>query len=293
MILPKPLKRALRGAAHRFGYDVVPLNGANTAVTPPATVEPEPQDADSSPPADADAPAPIQGPAGPLVFPPDIDEATQATVEAVWPYTMTSVHRVMALCDAVRYISRNAIPGDVVECGVWRGGSMLAVARTLLELTDMSRDLWLYDTFQGMPEPASVDRRIYDRASAAEVLQNSDRDSNYWAVSTLDEVKATMRQCAYPEERLHFVAGMVEETIPTNDPTRIALLRLDTDWYESTRHELRHLVPRMSPGGVMIIDDYGDWAGARLAVDEYLREQDLHVFLHRIDHTGRLIIMPA
>ena len=108
--------------------------------------------------------------------------------------------------------------------------------------------------------------------------------------ATLDEVAApTCAATGYPAERLHFVEGKVEDTIPEQAPERIALLRLDTDWYESTRHELEHLYPRLSPGGVLIIDDYGHWEGARQAVDEYFKGE---VYLHRIDYTGRLAIKP-
>jgi hypothetical protein len=92
---------------------------------------------------------------------------------------------------------------------------------------------------------------------------------------------------------MFFIKGKVEETIPEQAPAQIALLRLDTDWYESTYHELVHLYPRLSPGGILIIDDYGHWAGARKAVDEYFAEHRLNLFLHRIDYTGRICIKTA
>jgi hypothetical protein len=97
----------------------------------------------------------------------------------------------------------------------------------------------------------------------------------------------------YPADRLHLVQGKVEDTLPGAAPARIALLRLDTDWYESTRHELVHLYPRLVPNGVLIIDDYGDWVGAKEAVDEYFAAQPFQPFLSRMDHTGRLAIKPA
>jgi hypothetical protein len=96
----------------------------------------------------------------------------------------------------------------------------------------------------------------------------------------------------YPEERIHFVPGRVEETLPQNAPKDIALLRLDTDWYASTKHELQHLYPRLVPGGVLIVDDYGYWQGARQAVDEYLSENGLALLLNRIDHTARIAVKP-
>jgi hypothetical protein len=83
---------------------------------------------------------------------------------------------------------------------------------------------------------------------------------------------------------------MVEETIPQHAPEQISVLRLDTDWYSSTKHELMHLFPRLSKNGVLIIDDYGHWAGARKAVDEYFADQTIQPLLNRIDQTGRACI---
>ena len=96
----------------------------------------------------------------------------------------------------------------------------------------------------------------------------------------------------YPEQRLHFVPGLVEETIPAQVPEGISLLRLDTDYYASTKHELTHLYPRIAAGGVLLIDDYGHWAGCKKAVDEYLASRD-PVLLHRIDYTGRVTVVPG
>jgi O-methyltransferase len=221
----------------------------------------------------------------------DIAAAIRATWLAVQEYTMTSPERVVALCEAIVYISSNHIDGDIVECGVWRGGSMLAAARSLLEQADRGRTLWLYDTFSGMPEPALVDRRSSDGVSAADLLAAADRTTDLWAVSGLDEVKHTMSLCNYPADRIRYIEGRVEDTIPHTIPERIALLRLDTDWYESTLHELRHLLPRVSPGGILLVDDYGHWQGARRAVDEYLAATNTRLFLCRIDYTGRIAVV--
>jgi hypothetical protein len=102
-----------------------------------------------------------------------------------------------------------------------------------------------------------------------------------------------MALSGYDAARLRFVKGKVEDTVPAQAPARIAILRLDTDWYESTRHELEHLDPRLSPGGVLIIDDYGHWAGCRQAVDEYFASRKLHALLNRVDYTGRIAVKPA
>jgi len=224
----------------------------------------------------------------PAVIPPDIDDA-RGLVEAVSSFTMTSPERIVALRDAVRYVCRHDIAGDVVECGVWRGGSMMAVALTLLELGGRRR-LHLFDTFDGMPPPTSHDRDL-SGVAASGLLAAEDRDTgSTWARSPLEDVRGNLLSTGYPAELVHFVPGLVEETIPTRAPDRIAILRLDTDWYESTRHELEHLYPRLVQGGVLIIDDYGHWQGARRAVDEYLATTNARVLLSRIDYTGRLAI---
>src|SRR5690606_23062787 len=102
--------------------------------------------------------------------------------------------------------------------------------------------------------------------------------------------KATMSLSAYPAGNIRYVAGKVEDTIPAVIPDKIAILRLDTDWYSSTKHELVHLFPKLSNGGILIIDDYGHWEGARKAVDEYFEETGTRIYLSRIDETGRVAV---
>jgi hypothetical protein len=208
----------------------------------------------------------------------------------VKPYTMTSPERVFGLIEAVKYISKNKIEGAVAECGVWKGGSMLAVAKTLLYMNDSNRPLFLYDTFSGMSAPTEDDKTTDDK-KAADLLKKSDvKTSDVWAYSGLDEVKATMDLSGYKKDLIHFVEGKVEDTIPGTLPGKIALLRLDTDWYESTKHELIHLFPLLATGGVLIIDDYGFWKGARKAVDEYFSQNNIRILLTRMDDTGRVAV---
>lgn len=109
----------------------------------------------------------------------------------------------------------------------------------------------------------------------------------------MGEVSSNLARTDYPSERTHLVKGRVEDTVPSEAPERIAVLRLDTDWYESTRHEMEQLFPRLPPGGVLILDDYGHWQGSRRAVDEYLAAEGLHLLLQRIDYTGRIATKPG
>ena len=219
------------------------------------------------------------------------DAAARAVIERVRPWTMTQPEKLFGLILATRYVVEHGIPGDIVECGVWRGGSMQAAALTLLERGDSSRHLHLYDTYEGMPPPQDVDRRR-DGKSAAELLASSSHDSNLWAVATLDDVQAGMAGVGYPSERVHFHPGRVEDTIPAEAPESAAILRLDTDWYSSTRHELEHLYHRLSPGGVLILDDYGYWEGARRATEEFLDESGAPLLLVPL-HDGRIAVKPG
>lgn len=221
-------------------------------------------------------------------FPADFEPEHKHIVSKVAPFTMTSQERVFSLIEAVKYIHKYHIEGDIVECGVWKGGSMLAIAETLHRLGDTQRKLFLYDTFEGMSEPSGVDE-TFDGDNAATLLQKDQQKSGLiWAYSTLDTVKQTMNLSKYPAENIHYVKGKVEDTIPAQTPQKIALLRLDTDWYESTKHELIHLFPLLQTGGILIIDDYGFWKGARKAVDEYFEQ--IPILLSRIDDTGRIAI---
>jgi O-methyltransferase len=224
-------------------------------------------------------------------LPADMDEEAKETIRAVRPFTMTSADKLYALIMATRYVARHSIPGDIVECGVWRGGSMQAAARTLLACGDTERDLYLFDTYEGMPPPSDADVRLADGTSAEQLLAASSRESKVWAVATLEDVRGAFADVPYPQERVHFVKGLVEDTIPDEAPDRIAILRLDTDWYESTRHELEHLYPRLSPGGVLLIDDYGYWQGSRKAVDEFIERTGARLLLQRMS-SGRIAVKP-
>ncbi len=217
------------------------------------------------------------------------DEAAVEIIQRVQDRTMTDHAKLFGLVEATRYVARSGIPGDVVECGVWRGGSMQAVALTLLEQGASDRGLHLFDTFEGMPPPTEADRR--GDTSAEEMLAAHSSDHRVWAVAGLDDVREAMREVDYPEQNVYFHEGLVEDTVPGQAPEVIALLRLDTDWYESTRHELEHLYDRLAPGGVLILDDYGDWDGARKAADEFVAGLGHPLLLQPLG-SGRLVVKP-
>ncbi len=222
----------------------------------------------------------------------DLEPEFLASVERVRRYTMTSIERLYALWSSVGYVCKAPVPGDLVECGVWRGGSVMMIALELLRLRAQNRDLWLYDTFSGLPRP--------DPALDVDVLGNRAIDGwqartltdgrTYWAYADQGDVRRNVGSTGYPSDRLHFVAGLVEDTIPKVAPARIALLRIDTDWYASYRHVLRELYQRIAPGGIIIFDDYGHFTGARKAVDEFRAENKIVTPLMRVDYSCRMMM---
>lgn len=247
------MKGILRKAFNRFGFDVIRYNSTGIA------------DFENFP---------------------DLSAEERKIVAAVKPFTMTGIERIVCLINAVTYISDNQISGDIVECGVWRGGSIMAAALMLLARGDTTRNLYLYDTFEGMSAPTQFDKSFDGVAAQTQMHQEAGK----WCYASIEDVRENVLSTGYPKKKIYFVKGKVEDTIPQTIPAHLALLRLDTDWYESTKHELVHLYPRLAPEGVLIIDDYGHWQGARKAVDEYFAEQNRKIYLHRIDYTGRIAV---
>jgi O-methyltransferase len=223
------------------------------------------------------------------------DEGDRRIVEQALPSTMTGVPRLLALVDSVRYCVRREIPGAFAECGVWLGGSVAAMLLTLQEMGTTDREIYLYDTFEGMTEPTEHDTSKFHEPAVEAWREAEQQDGRVYgglfdpSFFNEEAVREKLLATGYPEERLHFVKGPVEETIPATMPPDLALLRLDTDWYESTRHELEHLYPLLSPGGILIIDDYGHWEGCRRAVDEYFAD-GAGPLLNRVDYAGRVAV---
>jgi len=223
-------------------------------------------------------------------FPVDYDEMALPIMRAATPYTRTRKEKKYALYLATRYVVENEIPGAIVECGVWRGGSMHIVARTLDAIGDTSRELYLFDTFEGMTPPTDKDL-TFSGKPVSELLDGQPKTARIWAVASLEDVKEAFEQVPYPDDKIHFIKGPVEESLPEQAPDEIAILRLDTDWYESTRHELLTLFDRLVPGGVLIVDDYGSFQGAKQAVDEFIAETGSRLLLIPLG-PGRIAVKP-
>lgn len=225
---------------------------------------------------------------GPATPSHDMGEEFKELLHKAIPYSLTSQERMYAMHQATEYVSKYNIPGDIVECGVWKGGSAMISALKLMQMQDTERKIYLYDTYEGMSEPTEKDVNYCGRPAQEKWELMKDPQRNNWCYASVEEVRKNVFSTGYPENNFIFVKGKVEDTIPAKKPSSISILRLDTDWYESTYHELVHLFPLLSPGGVIIIDDYGHWSGAREATDKYFRENNIRIFLGRIDNTGRI-----
>jgi predicted O-methyltransferase YrrM len=223
-------------------------------------------------------------------FPADFSGQDADDFRFVRPYTMVPPERIYTLTRAVEYIVGHAVPGAFVECGTWKGGASMAMARSLKRLGVTDRDLYLFDLFADN-WPLPTERDVHNGQKALDLV-NAGYQVPTEMLYTLDDVKRNMGLAGYAEARTHYVMGSVMDTVPDRSPEQIALLRLDTDFYESTLHELVHLYPRLVSGGVIIIDDYGDWEGSRAATDEYLAKHNIPLCLIRVDVGARMAVKP-
>ena len=201
--------------------------------------------------------------------------------DIVRPYTMTDTPRVDCLFNSLEYVRQNGIVGDFVECGVWKGGNILGIMKYLEYYNNFESRIWLYDTFSGMTEPEDNDVDFL-KNKAADILDNVRCDNS------LDEVINVLSLSNYPRDKVYLIVGDVCQTlkIKENVPEKIALLRLDTDWYASTKIELETLWEKLEMGAPCIIDDYGHWLGCRQAVDEFFGTLPCHHEAQVIDYTG-------
>ena len=226
----------------------------------------------------------------PILFQ-DIDENFFELAKKCMPFTMTSTERLYSTYKSVEYTVKNNIPGDYVECGVWKGGNSMMIVLTLLKNNCTDKKIFLYDTYEGMSKPSINDEDNSNKNILSRYEKNeNDKSGSNWNRSEIEEAKVNLYSTGYPKKNLIFVKGKVEDTIPKTVPQKIAFLRLDTDFYESTKHELKHLYPILENKGVLIIDDYGHFQGCRKAVDEYFEENNINILLNRIDYTGRTAI---
>ncbi len=222
------------------------------------------------------------------IYPKDMDAEFFPIYHNCKNFTMTSIERCYALYKAIEYIHEREIPGEIVECGVWKGGSAMICALSLLHFGEMNRDIYLYDTFTGMVEPSPRDISLNGEIALDTYHELITHEYNNWCYAPFDEVSKNILSTGYPIEKIKLIKGKVEDTIPKYSPSKIAILRMDTDWYSSTFHQFTHLYPLVPKGGVVIIDDYGYWQGCKEATDDYFRQRGDFILLNRIDDGGRI-----
>ena len=223
-----------------------------------------------------------------------LSDFEKKTLEIASKYSMTGFERMFFLIKALRQIQIDDVEGDFVECGVWRGGNLILFQKMIEKLNFNNRKIFAYDTFSGMSQPSKEDSNINNES--AEKILNSlkkkkvDPEKNIiFAKCNLEDVKKNFEMNTENNDNLICIKGEVEKTlkIVENLPTKISLLRLDTDWYESTKIELEVLFPLLSKNGILIIDDYGYWKGSKKAVDEYFKDKNINLF--KIDFTSRYL----
>lgn len=192
--------------------------------------------------------------------------------------TMTSQERVEGLHQALINVYKNKIQGDFVECGVWMGGNLVIAKKFFDSVNDSSRVFYGFDTFEGMTKPTEHDSKKAHR---------------WWngvgaCIASIDEVTNEIKRHEIFDHRIILVKGDINDTLKNlvNLPEKISILRLDTDWYDSTKVELEILYNKLVPGGYLIIDDYGYWSGCAKAVDEFFGKEFVDNNFLKLDNTG-------
>tara|TARA_Y200000002_G_C22663537_1_gene656907 strand:+ start:952 stop:1716 length:765 start_codon:yes stop_codon:yes gene_type:complete len=213
-------------------------------------------------------------------------------IELTKKYSMNGSLRIWTLITALKKILENNIEGDFVETGVWKGGNLILIKKYIQKYQAKEKKIFGYDTFEGMPEPTNNDKD-FKNINASDYFNNKNKLENFTSFNSqinLDQVQKNFIEATGDSKNLFLVKGKTQDTlsIKTNIPDKIAILRLNTCFYESTKLELEILYDKLQKGGYLIIDDYGYWKGAKLAVDEFFKNQKIN--LHFVDHTCRFLI---
>lgn len=194
----------------------------------------------------------------------------------VQPYTMTSNECIFHLYDTLEKIRIDNVEGDIAECGVWRAGNILGIIEYLQYHKMFDRNVWMYDTFSGMTKPSDEDFKNDGTSNNKDILNYW--SNNKWCYCSLDDVKKNLSISNFPTNNIKYVIGDVCNTLTKDEniPDKLSLLRLDTDWYKSTKIELEILYPKLNKFGTLIVDDFNYWHGSKKAVIEYFNNDISH-----------------
>lgn len=231
-----------------------------------------------------------------VTFPVEFSQEERALVQRITEkgLTMASYQRLFATALACKHVVAQGIEGAFVECGVWRGGNSI-LAASILRSSEGARSVYLFDTFSGMTRPSEDDVQLQTKQPAMTTFAVTEtNEASTWCLASIKDVRANLKAFGIDPETLRLVMGDVCETLEVaeNLPEKISVLRLDTDWYESTKKELEVLYPRLVSGGILIVDDYGHWSGSKKAVDEYFARMGHLPFFQFTDRTGRCAVKP-
>lgn len=230
----------------------------------------------------------------------ELEEEAVANIAIVRKNTMLSYPRLTCLFNQVAFCEKNSIEGAFVECGVWKGGAIGLMALANLKYGKVKRDLHLFDAFDDICEPdAEKDKGVafeeleqlgFKHKMAGKLIPIKGIYAGIGGHGTIEECeKLLLEKIKYPKNNIIFHKGWFQNTLPLNASKigPIAILRLDGDWYASTKVCLENLFDQVVSGGFVIIDDYGHYEGCKKAVDEFIHEKKLNVFLHFVDYTCR------
>lgn len=220
---------------------------------------------------------------------PSIVEITQEEkdlIDLCKNFSMTTDIRMWALLNSLKKILSENIEGEIVECGIWKGGNIILIKK-FMERYNLKKKIYCYDTFEGMYETSKEDRELSTNIDAKEIIND---DHKYVCESSFQQTENNIKKNVNNMNDIFFIKGKVEDTLKVNKniPEKISICRLDTDYYSSTKIELEKLYSRISKGGVLIVDDYGHWSGSKKAVDEFFK--DKFIMKHYVDYACRLII---
>jgi len=223
------------------------------------------------------------------IFPVELDQNCKKIFNLIYKkYSMVSEQRIFNTFLALNYVKKYKIQGDFVETGVWKGGNPM-LAQMFFKKNKIKKNVFLFDTFSGMTKPLSIDSRPNKEKAIVRYKQLLVNNKSTWVNISLEQVKKNFKKNKILDQNVFFIKGKIEETgkkLPSK-LKKISILRIDTDFYESVYASLKYLFPLLVKNGVLIIDDYGYWKGAKKAVDDYFKEKNIKMFLNYIDHVGR------